>query len=376
MAKYYGLTLCKTEDEFDTKWESLKDEYKDFEELVEWPEKNFWPLREYICAYATDKLRYFGIRVSSAAESAHAELKSLLPNSRGNLFSVATAFKQLVKKKEENFKIELEYAKCRLKQRHKIMCFNQIRGFVSPKCLDLIFNQIRLLRKEDFQESECTGLFTKSYGLPCKHKLLALERSGTPITLDLIHDHWHYKDAPSADQLYLVQDPFPRQSKGRPTGAPNRNKDTSTRRDPSRFELNEHGKKEKRKQKKKAKAQPAPLMSTLSSTLPSSLPSTLPDPTPPTDLSRDPDLDALINDDLDSLFNDPEIGGEDNSKKRRREELPGSAPKRRGRPPGAKDKKPRKKPTKRGDDEGNNSRGGGGGGGGAGVDGQTQQEGS
>jgi len=163
------------------------------------------------------------------------------------------------------------------------------------------------------------------------------------VTLDLINKHWQYKNPPKDKEIFLIEEPFPRRSKGRPSGSQNRPKsteDTSTRRDPSREEYSAP----RPPKKPRIQLSPAPPMSSLSSML------TVPDPTPPTvstpeiivqSPSPTPDttsaaqnlvgkgLGAVEDDGLDYLFDDDV-------------EEPVQRPKRRGgRPRGSKDKKPR-----------------------------------
>ena len=55
-------------------------------------------------------------------------------------------------------------------------------------------------------EGECSGMFEKSFGLPCMHTLKELIESGRPITMDMIHPQWHlhwHAQVPEADEEHV-----------------------------------------------------------------------------------------------------------------------------------------------------------------------------
>jgi hypothetical protein len=80
-------------------------------------------------------------------------------------------------------------------------------------------------------------------GLPCAHILLDCQQQKDGIHLNDIHAHWHFiRPDPTAAQFQLgqllVREPIVAKPKGRPTGSKNKSQPlSSTRRDPSSFEL-------------------------------------------------------------------------------------------------------------------------------------------
>jgi hypothetical protein len=68
----------------------------------------------------------------------------------------------------------------------KVTC----RGFV------FIEKQYLLHNPEEDTVPACTGIFTKTMGLPCRHVLQQQEAAGLSIQLSDIHRHWHVKRAP------------------------------------------------------------------------------------------------------------------------------------------------------------------------------------
>lgn len=63
--------------------------------------------------------------------------------------------------------------------------FDNVRGFVSFKALDLVYTQIQLAKQRDCNPDACLGNFTASMGLPCKHVLKPRLATGELLSYDL-----------------------------------------------------------------------------------------------------------------------------------------------------------------------------------------------
>jgi len=158
-------------------------------------------LKDYLCAYAPNKVTYYGIRDSSNCEGAHAEL---------------------------------ENAKTNTKHTHRNPLLHKLRNRVSPHALDEILDQEKLTHNENFSIAQFQGQFTRAYGLPRAHRIAKLRIEGKVIGMEEIDEHWHYEDQPPDDEsLLAVADPPVMKPKGRPAGATGcggRSHDTATRR--------------------------------------------------------------------------------------------------------------------------------------------------
>src|SRR6266480_1606512 len=88
--------------------------------------------------------------------------------------------------------------------------------------------------------TECTGQFTRSMGLPCRHTLKAMQDLSLKLTAADFHAFWtfnHSKDEPflrppPEPQAPAYREPHVVRTKGRP-----RQTDGTTRRDPSSWEM-------------------------------------------------------------------------------------------------------------------------------------------
>lgn len=72
--------------------------------------------------------------------------------------------------------------------------YSSVRGWVSFKALRKVDEQRELIHKDDSPALRlCTGKFTRSYGLPCVHRLKELLDATQPLSLQEFHTQWHYK---------------------------------------------------------------------------------------------------------------------------------------------------------------------------------------
>lgn len=77
--------------------------------------------------------------------------------------------------------------------------YNAVRGWVSHEALRKVELQRKLIaRKDPPPSTTCSGSFTKSQGLPCVHRLVALLEQDNVLQLGDFHYHWHLirKDTP------------------------------------------------------------------------------------------------------------------------------------------------------------------------------------
>jgi hypothetical protein len=121
--------------------------------------------------------------------------------------------------------------------------FSEIVRKVSKFALAKIYTQYQALQG-DAVTAPCIGVFTRKWGLPCKHTLKQLERFNCSVTLDHIIQHWHLRDVsiedtiipqllPSRHTHNTIQAPDVRKPKGRSKGALNK---VQRYRDPSGHE--------------------------------------------------------------------------------------------------------------------------------------------
>lgn len=70
----------------------LKEKYSEQEKVLDYLEDNFFPLRRLLVNAWANNHPHYGVRTTSACEGSHAELKSFLYTSTGDLEYVASKF--------------------------------------------------------------------------------------------------------------------------------------------------------------------------------------------------------------------------------------------------------------------------------------------
>lgn len=105
------------------------------------------------------------------------------------------------------------------------------------RAMDQEKQALDILRDNTGFRPNCTGLFSKQHGIPCKHKLVRNLEAEQPLNIRDFHQYWHHRQLPLPEDelsLRLVQDPAIQPTRRRV--GPTRH-DVSTRRDFSHDEL-------------------------------------------------------------------------------------------------------------------------------------------
>jgi hypothetical protein len=156
-------------------------------------------------------------------------IKSYLKTSTFDLFDAWQAIKHAI----SNQLKELNYVRASQQIRIPLDIsgarFEAIRGWISHPALRKVQEQRQLLLRLPLKA--CTSSFTSSYGLPCVHTLKQLDEENQVLRLEHFHPHWHLKRGTLQPSLLLE----PQVVRG--IQHQSRLPATSTRREPSGFEL-------------------------------------------------------------------------------------------------------------------------------------------
>lgn len=215
----------------------------------------------------TDQCLHFNNHATSRSEGSHAKLKRGLMSSTGDLKTVVDSLELLLVNQYQDYVLAIESAKARLPHSLQLPLLRELVGHVTPFALLRILDQFHMLTRGG-PLTRCTKTYTTTMGLPCVHKIqervFDFTRGGV-LALEDVHSHWRFEKSPVTrpgveidatstlmDPLLLIQDPAVVRPKGRPSGARGRanrrqeeeeaeeeedqSMNTSTQRDPSRFE--------------------------------------------------------------------------------------------------------------------------------------------
>jgi hypothetical protein len=223
---------------------------------MDYLEKQQYPQRKEFVTAWTSKIRHFGNITTSPVEGMHSTLKTFLHSSTGDLLRTVKAIELRLITFNSQFRQTLASHRDRVPfdvRPSRIPIFPaNINLFASPFALRLVKRQWELAKSRE-HEPICTGSFTKTYGLPCCHKIQRCLNLNSKwfLTGDHIHAHWWFERPPVRDPLIgqgpalrLPSPPVPThetvlepsivRARGRPR---QEDRDTTTRRDPSQWEI-------------------------------------------------------------------------------------------------------------------------------------------
>ncbi|KAG2194802.1 hypothetical protein INT47_004133 [Mucor saturninus] len=273
------------EKEWEQNWSVMRDDYglnARYLPLFAYLESTWLPLKEHFSNPWINKHLHLGAINTSRVEGAHNKLKRRLKVSTSHLDKVANLVKSTVEVNASEFKARLEDQKLKvITEVEKRRIMTRVIRRVSLYTLSEALEQVKKMENVVLQPlSDCTNTYTVTTGIPCVHRIKALDDQHQVLQVDDFHQQWRLEYSPSSEQLEeldpesnldhlvdllrtrfrnaaryeqeemvsrlsdLVHSPLvpiePQnnaRSRGRPTGSTARRNDTSSnRRNPSGFE--------------------------------------------------------------------------------------------------------------------------------------------
>ncbi|KAN0075872.1 hypothetical protein V8E54_007142 [Elaphomyces granulatus] len=253
MDRWDKLCKAKTPNQYEELWRKLKRDYLDKPKLLGYLETEHYPNRQEVAFAWTSEIRHFGQQVTSQLEGSHADIKKILHRASGDLLDVTTKIRNDIHVKRQDF--ERAFAAARFYPPADVTAarvpiftknFNMLVTAQGLRKVAEQYNKAKADRFDVVKLGDCTGAFTKVFGLPCKHEIarqLSLNKDWK-ISLEDIDPHWHFVRGespppislpPALEEAVILESALVE-----PPGRPNKNArmtDTSTRRDPSSLSL-------------------------------------------------------------------------------------------------------------------------------------------
>ncbi|KAJ3453719.1 hypothetical protein MRS44_017966 [Fusarium solani] len=170
---------------------------------------------------------HFEQYVTSRCESIHKLVKSHLKNSQADLFEAWKAIKLVLSNQIAGLEANQAQQHASTPLQLSGAFYSHIRGWTSHQALRRVHAQRERLLKE---YPACTGVFTRTLGLPCAHILQPLLEQKQPLQLHHFHSHWHLQRSGTPQLLIEPRKQFDR------LVASSTLPPTSTQREPSAFE--------------------------------------------------------------------------------------------------------------------------------------------
>jgi hypothetical protein len=249
------LVSSSTPEAYEERWIHFQEHYDNIvPELVSYLQDTWLTLWKRLFVYAyIDHYPHFGNRVTSRIEGAHSQLKSSLQVSTRDLKAIYEKITLLLQNQHTEHDGMVAKNKSRIPHSANDSFYSHLVGRISSFALGKIWEQQYQLTSPE-PLLACTRSFMNSMGLPCAHRIQERLAIGQVLELQDIHRHWHFLPQVLLVMQPLILDPQITQTRGRPAAAkrsghrkPNRALQTrqalsSTRREPSAFELIERPK--------------------------------------------------------------------------------------------------------------------------------------
>ncbi|KAL8503933.1 hypothetical protein ACS0TY_022600 [Phlomoides rotata] len=72
--------------------------------------------------------------------------------------------------------------------------YNYLRSVVSVVALEKLFDEIKLVKRPEFDSSECNHILRKVYGLPCAHEVEEYVYADKPVPIYALNPFWRKLD--------------------------------------------------------------------------------------------------------------------------------------------------------------------------------------
>lgn len=126
--------------------------------------------RDRIVSFWTDNHLHLGNTVTSRAEGIYGTIKADIHLKNIDLLYAWDVIDDVVLRQLKAVDAEQRRQRHATKKHYEFAIFNAVRGRVSFTTLDLAYNQLKMAKVID-KDNECSGRFSKSIGIPCKHKI-------------------------------------------------------------------------------------------------------------------------------------------------------------------------------------------------------------
>ncbi|XP_050919722.1 uncharacterized protein LOC127137294 [Lathyrus oleraceus] len=143
-----------------------------------------------VCAW-TDKVIHLGNTTTNRVESAHATLKNLLGNSKGDLCRDWDFVNQMIQNQHNHIQTSFGRSITVLEHIFKDNnLYSQLVDNISRAGFNYIFHEAKRANNVDFDSAKCGCTIVKTYGLPCACVIAKKVKLGGPIRMDEIFTHW------------------------------------------------------------------------------------------------------------------------------------------------------------------------------------------
>ncbi|XP_052198258.1 uncharacterized protein LOC127805543 [Diospyros lotus] len=192
------VIFASTENEYERRLHDLTVEYHIYDNALDYV-RNAWlnNYKEKFVATWTNKIMHFRNVTTNRAESAYAKLKRHLGSSQGDFESSWTIINSLIELQHTEIKGSFEKSLTLVQHNFKPEIFRELRGIISRNAMNMVLKETQIAQKIGVDKISCGCVIRSTHGLPCAHEIAEFIIQGRPIPLSVVHSHWR--------KLHLMQ---------------------------------------------------------------------------------------------------------------------------------------------------------------------------
>ena len=191
LQRWNVLVSSSSLDIFNATLDAFKDTYKaSHQDVWNYINTTWISQKEKFVACFVDRFPHFGSACTSRVEGNHYVLKLYIRVGTLHLWLAAKRISMMLANQRVEINSAIENQRVNKAIRFNHECFKNLIFKVSDFAMDKILGQLKLAKLEELRHVECSGLFTKSWGLPCHHYIRHFLETSTPISLVEIHEQW------------------------------------------------------------------------------------------------------------------------------------------------------------------------------------------
>ncbi|CAH9077106.1 unnamed protein product, partial [Cuscuta epithymum] len=191
MAAWSGLTFSSCDMDYAKNLNVIQSDYQNYPSVIEYV-RDTWlnPYKERFVAAWTNKIMHFGNLTTNRAESAHAKLKKLLGSSQLDFDCSWKTINALILLQHTEIKASFEQSLNVVEHNFRPALFKELRGLISRKALNLILTESERANDVGLDTKLCGCVMRSTHGLPCAHEIVEYVRCAKPIPISDINPHW------------------------------------------------------------------------------------------------------------------------------------------------------------------------------------------
>jgi hypothetical protein len=238
IGKLYGCFEKATIEDFERAWTSL-----DCPVVVKnYLDSTIWPVKDKFARPWTNQILHFGNITTSLAEGSHSFIKKYIFSSQSNLLVVWDQLNLGLDGMDIEMRSQISRERVTIRREFNIRFLEPVNKKIATTALRIVNEERRKMLAGLENAPPCTRTLITSMGIPCAHFLSQLQDSS--LSPNHFHSHWHLRlqgiDDEDADgdssQPDTVLEPVV-QSRHRGVRRETRLPLSSTRREPSQFEI-------------------------------------------------------------------------------------------------------------------------------------------